>query len=143
MQWNGADLTTTYVSANQVTATVPAADIALAGTAEVTVIIPGGNVSNPFTFTIDNPVPAAGSLSPASALVGSSSLTLTVNGSNFVSESTVQWNGSALTSTFVSSTKLTATVPAGDTGVRRNGLGDRYESRARRRHILPNLDFRH
>ncbi len=114
VQWNGADLTTTYVTANQVTAAVPAADIALAGTAQVTVIIPGGNVSNPFTFTIDNPVPAAGSLSPASALVGSSSLTLTVNGSNFVSESTVQWNGSALTSTFVSSTKLTATVPAGD-----------------------------
>jgi hypothetical protein len=35
-----------------------------------------------------------------------------VNGTNFVSTSTVNWNGSALVTTFVSPTQLTATVPA-------------------------------
>jgi photosystem II stability/assembly factor-like uncharacterized protein len=114
VQWNGADLATTYGSATQLTATVPAGDLTLAGTAEVTVIIPGGNVSNPFTFTIDNPVPAAASLSPTSAIVGGAGFTLTVNGSNFVNTSTVQWKSSALTTTFVSAIKLTATVPASD-----------------------------
>jgi photosystem II stability/assembly factor-like uncharacterized protein len=52
VQWNGADLATTYVNATQLTATVPASDVTHAGTAEVAVIIPGGSVSNPFAFTI-------------------------------------------------------------------------------------------
>ena len=55
VQWNGADLTTTYVSAAQLTATVPAGDVVQPGTAEVTVIIPGGSVSNQFGFTIQAP----------------------------------------------------------------------------------------
>jgi photosystem II stability/assembly factor-like uncharacterized protein len=114
VQWNGANLATTYGSATQLTATVPAGDLAAAGTAAVTVVIPGGNVSNPFTFTIDNPVPTAATLSPTSGIVGGSNFTLTVNGTNFVSTSTVEWKGSALATAFVSSTKLTATVPASD-----------------------------
>jgi hypothetical protein len=114
VQWNGADLATTYGSATQLTATVPAGDLTLAGTAEVTVIIPGGNVSNPFTFTIDNPVPTGASISPTSAVVGGAGFTLTVNGTSFVNTSTVQWNGANLTTTFVSATNLNATVPASD-----------------------------
>src|SRR5262249_31311658 len=43
-----------------------------------------------------------------------SSFTLTVNGSNFVSASVVQWNGSARPTTFVSSTQLTAQIQASD-----------------------------
>src|SRR5205807_6465740 len=38
--------------------------------------------------------------------------TLTVNGTNFVNGATVNWNGTPLSTTFVSSTQLTATVPA-------------------------------
>ena len=47
-------LTTTYVSATQVKATVPAANIASAGTATVTVFnpTPGGGTSSGLTFTI-------------------------------------------------------------------------------------------
>jgi len=56
--------------------------------------------------------PAITSISPASAVEGSSNLTLTVNGSNFFSSSRVTWAGSNLTTTFVSSSQLTATVPA-------------------------------
>lgn len=114
VQWNGADLATTYLSATQLTASVPAGDLTVAGTAEVTVMIPGGSVSNPFTFTIDNPVPAATSMSPTSAIVGGAGFTLTVNGTSFVNGSVVQWNGTSVPTTVVSATMLTATIPAGD-----------------------------
>ena len=52
VRWNGADRPTTFVSATQLTAAIPAADIAVAGSASVTVRNPGGAVSNALTFTI-------------------------------------------------------------------------------------------
>jgi hypothetical protein len=54
--WNGAARTTTFVSATQVTAAIPASDIAAAGTAQVTAINPGSASSNALPFTV-NPVP--------------------------------------------------------------------------------------
>jgi hypothetical protein len=112
--WNGVALTTTEVSATKLTATVPAADVAKPGTASVTVSspAPGGGTTAAHTFTIDNPVPAITALSPASATAAGASFTLTVTGSKFVSTSRVFWNGTALTTTFVSATKLTAAVPS-------------------------------
>lgn len=59
-----------------------------------------------------NPVPFLNPLVPASSPSGGSALTLTVTGTGFVSGSTVDWNGSPLTTTFVSGSKLTASVPA-------------------------------
>jgi uncharacterized protein YdgA (DUF945 family) len=116
VRWNGLDRNTTYVSATQLRATIPAADIAVAGTASVTVYnpLPNGGTSNAQTFAINNPVPATTGLSPSSAIVGGAAFTLTVNGSNFVSGCTVQWNGSARTTTRVSSTQLTAAITAAD-----------------------------
>ena len=55
VRWNGADRLTTFVSATQLTAAIPATDIAAAGSASVTVgnnNPPGGPVSNALTFTI-------------------------------------------------------------------------------------------
>ena len=114
--WNGALRTTTFVSATQVTAAIPATDIASAGTVGVTVMnpAPGGGSAANLTFTINNPAPAITTLSPNSATAGGAAFTLTVNGSGFVSGSTVQWNGSARTTTFVSATQLTAAIPATD-----------------------------
>lgn len=59
------------------------------------------------------PVPVISSISPATEFSGSPTVTLTVTGSNFSSNSTVVWNpGSAvnLPTTFVNSTTLTATL---------------------------------
>jgi sugar lactone lactonase YvrE len=56
--------------------------------------------------------PAISSLSPWSAAPGGAAFTLTVNGTDFVSGATVDWNGTALTTHFASATKLTASVPA-------------------------------
>ncbi|MFZ0821806.1 MAG: hypothetical protein WAM91_17215, partial [Candidatus Acidiferrales bacterium] len=53
-QWKGAALTTTFVNTGQLTAAIPASDIAASGTAAVTVMnpTPGGGTSNALTFTI-------------------------------------------------------------------------------------------
>ncbi|HEV2378441.1 MAG TPA: alkaline phosphatase family protein [Terriglobia bacterium] len=60
-----------------------------------------------------NPVPfLSQELSPSGAAPGGSSFTLTVPGTGFVAGAAVRWNGSPLATTLVSSTKLTATVPA-------------------------------
>jgi len=47
-----------------------------------------------------------------SAAPGGSGFTLTINGTAFVSSSVVNWNGTALATTFVTASQLTATVPA-------------------------------
>jgi FG-GAP-like repeat/Abnormal spindle-like microcephaly-assoc'd, ASPM-SPD-2-Hydin len=56
-------------------------------------------------------------LSPDFASPGGKAFTLTVNGSNFVSGATVLWNGSARTTTFVSSSQVTAAINASDIAV--------------------------
>jgi len=61
--------------------------------------------------------PALTTLSPSTYPVGSSTFTLTLTGSHFVSGDTVTWAGSPLTTTYVSSTTLTAVVPASDLAV--------------------------
>ena len=54
VEWNGKGLTTKYVSDTKLTASVPASDIATAGTASVKVKnpTPGGGTSSALTFTI-------------------------------------------------------------------------------------------
>lgn len=64
-------------------------------------------VLNNFTFT----GPHISSISPVSASAGAAQFTLTVNG-NGLTGGTVQWGGSALATTPVSDSQLTATVPA-------------------------------
>jgi HYDIN/CFA65/VesB family protein len=61
-----------------------------------------------------NALPALAGLSPSSATAGGGVFTLTLNGGNFLAGSTVSWNGSMLPVTYVSSTQLTASVPASD-----------------------------
>ena len=65
-----------------------------------------------FTITILNPAPALDSLVPSSADEGGAGFDLAVNGSGFVESSIVYWNGDPLVTTFVSTTQLTAAVPA-------------------------------
>ena len=111
-QWSGTSLVTTFVSATQLTAAVPASLIASGGSASITVVNPGGATSNAATFTINALTPSISGLSPNSATAGGPSLTLTVNGSGFLNGSTVQWNGSAITTSYLSVNQLTASVPA-------------------------------
>ncbi len=75
---------------------------------------PGGGASNTVNFAVNNPVPAISSLSPTSATAGAAAQTLTINGTNFLSTSTVTYNGVAHTATYVSATQLTITLSASD-----------------------------
>jgi subtilisin len=208
VRWNGASRPTTFVSATQLRASIGAGDIAVSGTANVTVSnpAPGGGVSAPLTFTIRDvpalavsttslqggsaltvtltnglggsadwlafaPVGAANnsylqyiyvgngvttrtwtvtapatpgpyefrlfgngytrlatsptvtvlpgppvisSLSPAGAPVGGAAFTLTLDGSGFTSASVVRWNGTNRVTTFTSSSRVRASIPASD-----------------------------
>jgi 6-phosphogluconolactonase len=64
-----------------------------------------GNQPPPTTPTITT-------ISPKSALAGGDAFTLTINGKNFVASSMVNFGGAAPATTFVSSTQLTAAIPA-------------------------------
>jgi hypothetical protein len=116
VEWNGVALATTVVSGTQLTAVVPAIDIAAGGTAALTVLnpAPGGGASAAITFTINDPLPTLGLLSPTTANAGSAAFTLTLTGTNFLAGTVVEWNGVALATTIVSATQVTALVPAGD-----------------------------
>src|SRR5579859_700674 len=71
----------------------------------------GGSSSTP------NPVPAISAISPSAATRGGPAFTLTVNGSNFVSGSAVEWNGSARPTTQVNAGQLTAQISDTDISV--------------------------
>ena len=116
VRWGSTNLMTTFISSTQMTTAVTSADIATGATVTVTVFnpTPDGGTSGGSVFTINNPVPVISSLSPASATAGGSAFTLTVNGSNFVSTSKVQWDGTDRATTFISPTQLTAAIPASD-----------------------------
>ncbi len=53
-------------------------------------------------------------LSPGTLAPGSAATTLTLNGANFANTNTVQWNGSSRTTTFISASKLQASLLASD-----------------------------
>ena len=115
--WGGQStpLTTTYVSSTEITASVPASLVMTPGSVGIFAASQGytSQVPPPSYATVTiNPPPAITSLSPSSATAGAAGFTLTVNGSNFAANAVVQWNGSALTTSYQSASVLTATVPA-------------------------------
>jgi len=58
--------------------------------------------------------PSVSSLSPSSATAGGSGFVLTVDGNSFASNAVVVWNGTSLTTSFLSNKQLTATIPGTD-----------------------------
>jgi hypothetical protein len=119
VNFNGTALATGYDSPTILSATVTAADIAVQGTAGITVTtpsngVPGGGTSGSVTLTILPPEtqPVVSSISPTNVTGGGPAFTLTVNGSGFVQSSQVSFNSNNVLTTLVSSTELTALIPA-------------------------------
>jgi IPT/TIG domain/WD40-like Beta Propeller Repeat len=130
--WNGTPLTTTFVSTTTLTADIPASNIASPGNVPVAISIPGSAVSgtsgtsatgttalsNVVIFTINPsppPAPAIISLQPPSIGAGSSSFTLTVNGTNFATgtnPSVILWNGIQMSTTVTTATLASTIIPA-------------------------------
>ncbi len=118
VRWNGSDRNTTFISTTQLSAEILASDIAGPGSANVQAFnpTPGGGVSNSLAINIYNPTPKITGLNPTTAVAGGSPLSLTVNGSGFVTGSVVHWNGSLRPTSYVSGTQLTAAITAVDIG---------------------------
>lgn len=107
------DLTTAFVSETSLTAIIPASALSVPGTVAVTVRNPApeSDVSNPADFTIVG-TPAITSLSPDTAVAGGAGFTLTITGTNFMSGSSVEFDGETLTPSAWTPTELTVNVPA-------------------------------
>jgi outer membrane protein assembly factor BamB len=116
--FGGTALPTTWEDTTQVTATVTTAQVLNAGSIPVAVATSsasGALVSAPVSLTVQ-PLPAlaSNSVDPSIATAGGPAFVLTVLGQGFVPSAVVQWNGSALQTTYVSELQLQAQVPASD-----------------------------
>jgi hypothetical protein len=78
VRWNGAARPTTFVNGTQLQASIPASDVAAAGSAQVSVWTPapGGGTSGNLTFTIVNPAPTL--TVNATTVVGGTAVTVTL-----------------------------------------------------------------
>lgn len=109
---------TTYASATQLTATVPAGQ--LASGAEIQVVVMNGSSSSgsgtgtAINLEVDNPAPTITSISPTSGLTGVPSTVITVTGTGFVPATVINVNGAARTATFASATQISVALAAAD-----------------------------
>ncbi|HEY3743112.1 MAG TPA: IPT/TIG domain-containing protein, partial [Bryobacteraceae bacterium] len=110
VSFNGVALTTTVISATQLTASLPAGLLKVPGSFPVVVINLDSTASDPVPFTV-NPF-ALVSINPAAANAGGAAFTLTLSGSGFLQGAVASFNGTTLRTTFVNATTLTANVPA-------------------------------
>ncbi len=111
---NGQSLKTAFVSGTQLTAVIPQGNLASGAIDNITVSNPppGGGVSaSSIAFTVNNPKPTVTQISPT-AIPSGTAATVTATGSNFVPTSQITLDGQNLQTSFISSGKLQATVPA-------------------------------
>lgn len=114
VQANGKAVTVTSQNATTIYASVSASFFASAGTISIVVNNPGSPTisSNPGTITVVGPSAPSFTVSPGSIAAGSPDTTLTLWGSGFYADSQVYWNNVKLTTTYASSSSVTAVVPA-------------------------------
>ncbi len=111
--FDGVRVQTRYDSSTQLTATVPTSELANGRIATVTARTPGlGGTSSGASFTLNNLSASLGAITPASALAGAPSVTLVLTGAGFAQGATVTFGGTAVPTTFASTSQLSAVVPA-------------------------------
>ena len=106
-----SDLQSVLVDAGDILVTIPSSLITTPGALAVSLSRPGLPQSNSQTLTVIV-TPTIVSLSPTSVTAGSGPWTLTVTGTGFLGGAAVRWNAHSLTTALISSTQLTAAVPA-------------------------------
>ena len=113
--WNGTPRATTFLNSTSLQAQIGAADVASAGTAQVTISSASSGTLATFAFQIVGPLPpVVFSLSPSSLLAGSPGFALQVSGTNFTTDAVVRWNGSSRPTTFVNPSFVEAQISAAD-----------------------------
>jgi len=111
LRLDGVRLDTTYTSATQLTATVPAAELAMGRLATVLAVTPGlGGTSAGASLQITNPPATLGVINPTSALAGSMATNLVLSGTGFVQGAVVTASGTVLQSTVNLPTQITAVL---------------------------------
>jgi Lamin Tail Domain/IPT/TIG domain len=109
---DGSMVMTTFVSSAELTAHVLANVTAVAGGHNVDVRHEGGNRSNVVVLTIIPPPPRLTEVLPRIIPQGSTSFPIFLRGENFFAGAKVLVDGTAVTTTFINTTDLRATVPA-------------------------------
>jgi hypothetical protein len=116
VSFNGVAVATTYVSASQLTAVVPASNLTTPGSYPVVVSspAPGGGTSTALAFLVEVPAPTIVSFTPAAGGAGTA---VALTGTNLMGATEVRI-GSVVVPTFsvVSATSLTLAVPATTSG---------------------------
>jgi hypothetical protein len=117
--WNGAAVSTIFLTSAQLQAQIPASYIQTPGSVfiEVQTPAPGGGTSTELTFTINpiaSPIPSLTSINPSVGLAGGNAFELHLIGSNFELQSEVTINGANQAASFLDSEDLLIQVPAAD-----------------------------
>ena len=108
---DGFSVPTTFISSAQLVGSVPAHFLTMPSQLPISVVTPSDLGSNQILLTV-LPVPTIVSATPQDVVAGSPGFTLTVVGSQFVPDCTVQVAGITLSTSFISANQLTAYVPA-------------------------------
>lgn len=113
VQANGTFVPVVSQNGTNITVSVPSSFFAAAGSIRIVVSNPGTPVvqSNTATISVVNPN-LSFTISPNYAAAGSPDTKITVSGSGFMADSVVMWNDTALSTTYVRATQLTAIIPA-------------------------------
>jgi len=114
---NNSPLPTTFVSATKLTAQIP--DTVLGSAGQVSLFVsnpqPGGGVGFA-NLQVVGGEPSISNLNPASIVAGTASEPIIINGQNFASGATVQWNGVNVPTTYLSATQLQAQPTTAELG---------------------------
>ena len=114
IRWDGSDRPTTFVNSQRVDAEIGANDLDRGKTVEVSVHNPDGGFSNPGFFRVYTRKPIVTALSPPRTSAGGAGFILTVQGSDFLPESVVEWNGLNRPTTYMSDTELRVSIRTED-----------------------------
>jgi hypothetical protein len=115
VQLAGMSEPTTYGSSTQLTVAVPATQLA-SGSQIPVAVLNGSQTSGgtPISLEVDNPAPTITSVSPSIEVAGAASAIVTITGTGFVPSTSINVNGTIRTTTFASSTQLSAALSAAD-----------------------------
>jgi hypothetical protein len=111
VMWGSTPLGTIYISPTQLKAAVPASLIEYSGSFSISVTSPYGTSSS-VPYQINPAPPAISGLSPSMVAAGGASFTLNIFGAYFTASTSALWGPTSLATTYISSTQLTAVVPA-------------------------------
>jgi hypothetical protein len=116
---DATDLTGAVVTGDsKIEVSIPAARLPAAATHAITVRSPGGEITAPHAFAVENPAPVLNAISPSGIIRGAPNTTITLTGTGFVPSSKVVLVSGVpgtpidLATTYGSTTSLTATLLA-------------------------------